>query len=257
MSLIGTPQGAHAGRVVVITGADSGLGLAFAQTFIDQGAQVALVVRTSTVATVEGVVAEHGWEDRSRVFGVNGLAASASDLMDQIDLAFGRMDVLVNNAGRRLVKRFEDVDGADWANLMDANARDPFFVSQAFAKALARSGSPGTIINIASQLGLVGARDYSLYSISKGALISLTRALAIELARQGVTVNAVAPGPTNTVRAGLLGDQDEVVEFLQRMPIVRRVEPSEIADAVSYLATNVGGAVTGHTLVVDGGWTAW
>ena len=99
----------------------------------------------------------------------------------------------------------------------------PGCLSQSVSSAMRGANSRGAIINVASQLGIVAARDYSLYSITKGGLISMTKSLAVELARYGISVNAVAPGPTNTAKAGLLRDEDDVVDFLQRMPLARRV----------------------------------
>lgn len=246
------------GRVAIITGADSGLGLAFADRLIAAGARIAMVARRAAAPALDPAIAERGWEGAARPFYIDAsLADAADDLLDAVFEEFGRMDVLINNAGIRSRKRFAEIDARDWDEVVAANMRDPFFLSQKFAARLLARGAKGAIVNVASQLGIVAARDYSLYCISKGGLISMTKAMAIELARDGISVNAVAPGPTNTVKAGLLSDEDEVIDFLQRMPIGRRVEQMEVADAVAYLATTAGGAVTGHVLVVDGGWTIW
>ena len=244
------------GRVVLITGADSGLGAIFVERFLNLGARVILVARENHFDEIMELINSKGWANIARAIGIDLTEIGAIDrLLAALLSKTDHIDVLINNAGFRLKKELDNITESDWRQLIDWNMRVPFFLSQKVSLAMRRAKTRGTIINVASQLGIVAARDYSLYGISKAGLIGITKSLATELARYGISVNAVAPGPTNTAKAGLLRDETDVIDFLHRMPIARRVEPSEIADAVEFLAANPGGAVTGHTLVVDGGWT--
>ncbi len=245
------------GKVVMITGADSGLGLAFAERFYDRGAKLILLTQQVHFVDLESIVREKGWDRSSRIHVVDfSNILCYSSVASEAFEREGRIDVLINNIGKRLKKSLFDVTVEDWDLLVDANMKIPFFLSQAVAKKMVEAQLLGSIINISSQLGVVSSYDHSIYSTTKGGLISLTRAMAIDLARFNVSVNSVAPGPINTIASGLFANDDEVLDFLQRMPILRRVELSEVVDAVEYLGASAGGAVTGHTLVVDGGWTS-
>jgi NAD(P)-dependent dehydrogenase (short-subunit alcohol dehydrogenase family) len=245
-------------KVVVITGADSGLGRVFTERFAESEACLALVMQSKDFDEVQEFIVSNKLETRARIFVADLTEQGAVDTTTRSIIDhFKRIDILINNAGMRQKKTIFEVDETDWDASVSINMKVPFFFTQRVAELMIKLGINGSIINISSQLGLVAARDYSIYCISKAGLISLTKALAIELARYNISVNSVAPGPTNTFNASLLRDENDVVDFLQRMPIARRVEPSEVADAVEYLARNPGGAVTGHTLVVDGGWTIW
>jgi NAD(P)-dependent dehydrogenase (short-subunit alcohol dehydrogenase family) len=246
----------YRGKLVLITGAESGLGGVFAERFISLGAFVALAIQETHRERIEDLIRCKDWTNVAQAVPVDFDQSGAIDnLVSNIVAKTGRIDVLINNAGLRLKKELELITEEDWQSLVDLNMKVPFFLSQKVSSVMRNANARGAIINIASQLGIVAARDYSLYSITKAALIGMTRSLALELARYGISVNAVAPGPTNTAKAGLLRDEDDVVDFLQGTPLTRRVEPFEVADAVEFLAANPGGALTGHTLVVDGGWT--
>jgi 2-deoxy-D-gluconate 3-dehydrogenase len=244
-------------KSVLITGAESGLGQSFAARLLQLGATVTLTVRSQAGVRIRDTFEE---SFRGRVY------VEVLDLQDlervealpaRVVACTGTLDVVINNAGARLRKKFGSVTATEWDELAGINVRTPYFLSQSAAKVMMASDRPGAIVNIASQLGMVAARDYSLYCVTKAGLVAQTRALAVELARDRISVNAVAPGPTNTSSAGLLANDDDALDFLRRMPIGRRVEPIEVTDAVVFLASQVGGALTGHTLVVDGGWTLW
>jgi NAD(P)-dependent dehydrogenase (short-subunit alcohol dehydrogenase family) len=249
-------QNSYHGKLVLITGADSGLGRIFAERFVSLGASVALVVSENGLQQIKQFIHCKGWSGVAQPVSVDfDQPGTIDSLISNIVERTGRIDVLINNAGIRLKKELELITEEDWRSLVDLNMKVPFFLSQKVSNVMRSTNTPGAIINIASQLGIVAARDYSLYCVTKSGLIGMTKSLAVELARYRISVNAVAPGPTNTAKAGLLRDEDDVIDFLQGMPLARRIEPFEIADAVEFLAANPGGALTGHTLVVDGGWT--
>ena len=170
----------------------------------------------------------------------------------------GGLDILVNNAGIRRRAPALEVTEEDWDAVMDTNLKGAFFCAQAAARLMIPQGY-GRIINIASQMALVGATNRAAYCASKGGLLNLTRVLALEWAQHGITVNAIGPGPTLTpgVVEAETRDADEVeAELLVKMPLGRRMDPEELVGAAIYLASESAGATTGQMLVVDGGWTA-
>jgi 2-deoxy-D-gluconate 3-dehydrogenase len=171
---------------------------------------------------------------------------------------FGRLDLLVNNAGSNLRKIAVDVTWADWDAVMASNLRGAFFLSQQLGRRLIAAGRPGDIVNIASTHGLVGAAERSTYGIAKGALIQMTRMLAIEWAEYGIRINAIAPGRLDTrspSRAARTDDPSYMQAMLARIPLHRLATVDEVAAAVCYLASPQAASLTGQTLVLDGGIT--
>jgi gluconate 5-dehydrogenase len=249
-----------AGQIALVTGATRGLGLSMARALGEQGATVLLCGRElnnveSAVAGLraDGIKAD-GWAiDLSD-------AGQAEGLIGQVVQAHGRIDVLVNNAGTAWAGRAEDMPLAAWDKLMALNVRAPFVLCQAAGKLSMIPRRSGRIINIASIAGLAGNRagtaDTLGYSSSKGALISLTRALAAEWGQYGIRVNAIAPGffPTR-MTAGLLQQQGE--EALARhAPLNRLGDEDDLKGAVVLLASAAGKHITGQVLAVDGGMSA-
>ena len=241
------------GAVALITGADSGLGRAIAAELYRRGAQLILSIRDNASGKAElypEIPCAHKRiisADLSNVVEIEHMVAAAHQV-------HGRLDVVVNNAGVRFAKRTVETEPTEWERVINVNARAPFFVCKEASRYMIQGSRGGSIINISSQLGVVAARDMSLYCISKAALIALTKSFALDLAQHRISVNCVAPGTTNTMEAGLMKTAEEVYDFVARSPLGRRIEMSEVAQAVAYLAESKG-AVTGHTLVVDGGWT--
>lgn len=240
------------GKVVLVTGAGRGLGRPIANAMAARGANVIACGRTP--ADLEAVVAEV--EER----GSQGLALTM-DVRDAggVKLAvaqgirhFGRLDVVVNNAGVSLRKDAEDVTLEEWHRVMDTNVSGPFFVAQAAAQHMLEHGG-GSIVNVASFLGAVAHPALSTYCISKGAVIQMTRALAAAWAGRGVRVNAVAPGyidsPLNAYRIGTPLEQ----EVLAATPMHRWGQVEDVAMACVFLASAAASFITGHVLTVDGG----
>jgi 2-deoxy-D-gluconate 3-dehydrogenase len=187
-----------------------------------------------------------------------GSQSSIERAMADVASAFGRVDLLVNNAGSNLRKLAVDVTWADWDAVMASNLRGAFFLSQQFGRRLIAAGRPGDIVNIASTHGLVGAAERSTYGIAKGALIQMTRMLAIEWAEYGIRINAIAPGRLDTrspSRAARTEDQSYMQAMLARVPLHRLATVDEVAASVCYLASPQAASLTGQTLVLDGGIT--
>jgi NAD(P)-dependent dehydrogenase (short-subunit alcohol dehydrogenase family) len=168
--------------------------------------------------------------------------------------ALGEIDLLVNNAGRSLVKPVVEVQWAEWDDVMNTNLRGAFFLSQKFARHWFGRGRPGCIVSLGSTHGVIGIAQRSVYGISKAGIIHMTRMLAIEWAERNIRVNAIAPTTVLTPsREKMLSDSAVRQGMLERIPTRRFATPEEVAGAVLYLASPAAASVTGHTLFVDGG----
>jgi NAD(P)-dependent dehydrogenase (short-subunit alcohol dehydrogenase family) len=171
--------------------------------------------------------------------------------------AHGRIDVLVNNAGLGFARAAFDVTEADWDEMMAVNLRGVFFMSKAVARTMAAAARGGRIINISSQGGLVGLPDAAVYCASKGGLNMLTKTLALEWAKEAITVNAIAPTFIYTPgTAPILDEPTMRASVLGKIPLGKFALTDDVAGAIVYLASDAGRMVTGTVLVVDGGWTA-
>jgi NAD(P)-dependent dehydrogenase (short-subunit alcohol dehydrogenase family) len=244
-------------RVALVTGAATGLGRAQAVALAAHGAHVAVSDRpgVSTDDTAGGVRA-HGvqaWQVDLDVTAVEQVRAAMDDILEH----FGRVDIVVNNAGINRPVPGLEVSPELWDEHFAVNVKGGFFVAQAAAPHMIARGW-GRIIFISSQSGLVGIPGQPVYCSSKGAIINLVRTLGVEWARHGLTVNAVAPTfvETNLTRKRL--QDPEFREYvLRQIPGGKLAQPDDVAAAVVYLASEQAGMVTGTTLSVDGGWTAW
>jgi cyclopentanol dehydrogenase len=233
------------------------MGAAEARMFASEGASVVI----GDVLEDEGrrVAAEIGEAGGQALF-VALDVTSESQWRDAIDAAvssFGRLDVLVNNAGIGGGGNVEETTEADWDRTMDINAKGVFLGTKTAIPAMRRSGG-GSIINISSQLGIVGVDNSSpQYQASKGAVRLLTKSTAIQYAREGIRANSVHPGPivTPMTEAGR-ADQDRYDLTVSRIPLGRYGEPEDVAYGVLFLASDESSFMTGSELVIDGGWVA-
>lgn len=248
------------GRVVLMTGAAQGIGRALAVGMASAGATLALTDRPSMrrdLAAVQAIIEADG--GRAACFELDVLDTPAiAPAMQQVLDQWGRLDVLVNNAGTGITRAALDVTEADWDRILDLNLKGQFFCAQAAARLMGHQGG-GRIINIASTHALIALPNGSPYIASKGGVASLTRSLALEWVKLGVHVNAIAPGPVHTdykARADQeLGRTPEAIQedMQRRVPLGRRLLPEELVGAAIYLASPASEAVVGHMLVVDGG----
>ena len=242
------------GRVAAVTGANTGIGQAIAVALAAAGADVALIGRTPATDTVEqvralGRRAEIVSADLSTIEPVERVVA---ETLDQL----GRLDILVNNAG--IIRRADAVDFTeeDWDAVVDTNLKSVFFLSQAAGRHMIAQGR-GRIINIASMLTFQGGVRVPSYTASKSGIGGLTKLLANEWARHGVTVNAIAPGyiATNNT-AALQADPARNTAIVDRIPAGRWGDPADLGGAAVFLASDAAAYVQGHILAVDGGWLA-
>lgn len=252
------------GKTAIVTGAGSGIGREIALLYARQGAQVVVAdVNTEAAEAVGAEVAAQGGKATAQVLNVADDAQAQATVAATVQ-RYGRLDILVNNAGVSHVGNLLETSVEDWERLMAVNVRGVFLCSKhAVAQMLAQQPQGGVIVNIASVAGMIAVDRRFPYGASKGAVISMTRSIAIDFVTQGIRVNAICPGTVETpfvegyLARNFPDAKEEVRQQLHaRQPIGRMGRPDEIANAALYLASDEAAFVTGSTLVIDGGWTA-
>lgn len=244
------------GRTALVTGAARGLGRAIALALADAGADVSLGLRDpSSADDLAKEIRSMGRESFSVAMDVLDLAQIRTAVDAVVD-RFGRLDVLVNNAGLGPENLAEDVTEADYDLTFGVNVKGAFFASQAAGRVMMRQGG-GRIVNISSQAGLVALPTESVYCMTKAALCHLTKCLALEWGKHSINVNAVAPTFIRTPGTEpALADPEFRAEVVAKIAALHRIgEPGDVTGAVVFLASPAASLITGTTLVVDGGWT--
>ena len=243
------------GKAAVVTGASRGIGKAIALRLASEGAAVYLAA-DGTEAELEDVAqacraagapdAAWGLHDLSQAKAAEAMIAAAHQRMK-------RIDILVNNAGIRVRKAFGEISREEFDRVVSVNLASPFFASQAVVPIMRAQGG-GHVVHIASQLGIVASRYGAPYNVTKAGLIQLTRSMALELAAEGIRVNAVCPGPIST--EGFLAGRNpgELEQRARDVPIGRFGTVEEVAGVVAFLVSKDAAYVAGHALVMDGGY---
>jgi NAD(P)-dependent dehydrogenase (short-subunit alcohol dehydrogenase family) len=243
-------------RVAVITGAAQGIGRRTAEVLAARGYGLALIDIQSTEGTRE-TVRKLG-ADAIEELGDVSNEEQVDRIAEAVQTHYGRVDVLVNNAGISLIRPAEETGASEWRRVLEVNLTGPFLLCRSFGRLMLRQGQ-GSIVNVASVAGLAGIGDRAAYNASKHGLIGLTRTLAAEWGGRGVRSNAVCPGWVKTEMdvadqaGGSYTDQD----IERRVPMARFANPTDIAEAIAFLADpKLSGFVNGQALPVDGGWLA-
>ena len=247
-------------KVAVVTGASRGIGRGIARAFAREGARVAALARTGddlrrTVEMMDGDAGSH-----LAVTCDVTIPDQVASAIDQVRDSLGGPDILVNNAGtRQNFARLDELDADEWRSTIEGNLSSVFYVSQAAAIPMIARGS-GSIVNVASIAGPVAFARIGAYTAAKAGVIALTKVMAVEWAEFGIRANAVAPGWTESpMNHELRTDPSnrELFESIRDQALLKRFAvPSEVADAVLFLAGATGSYITGETLIVDGGWVA-
>lgn len=245
-------------KVVVVTGAGRGIGRVIAVDAFKCGARLAIGSRTTgELETLKDEIEDAGGECMMGSLDVTQVN-SIRQFLDGVIEHYGRIDVLINNADYNKLAKIVDYDEELYDLIVDANLKNVFFCSQMAAQQMIAQGDGGAIVNISSQAGVVGAPERGPYSGAKGGVNNMTRTMAAEWAEHGIRVNVVAPTVTRSPMAEqAMSDSQAFSDAVKTKNLLRGdlAEPEEISAPVIFLASQAASMITGHTLVVDGGWT--
>lgn len=250
-----------AGKVAFVTGGGTGIGRACARLFAGEGARVAISGRRAgLLAAVATEITSAGGEALSVPCDV-AESGQVEQAIRSVTARFGRLDIVVNSAGALLAATAEETSEADWDRLIDVNLKGTFLVSRAALPELRKAGK-GSIINIGSALGLVGMKKRTAYAAAKGGVTLLTKAMALDHAREGIRVNCICPAlvETELVRGLFEGAADPEAfrrARLEQIPLGRMGQPEDVAQLALFLASEESSWLTGAALPLDGGLTAY
>ncbi|MEE2659226.1 MAG: glucose 1-dehydrogenase [Candidatus Latescibacterota bacterium] len=243
------------GKVALVSGAGSGIGKAVALALAEAGADCVITELPDRLEALQPVVAEIERQGR-RAVPVALQLPDHSSIEDCIETAED-VDILVNNAGVNIPKAALDVTEDEWDTVQDVNLKGLFFLSQAVARRMIAAGKGGKIVNMASIMGAVGYYKRAAYCSSKAGVVNLTRVMALEWSEHNIQVNAVGPTFVLTpLTQSTFDDPTMRKDLLSRIPAGRVGQPEDVVGAVAFLASSAADMITGHTLMVDGGWTA-
>ncbi|SFM27115.1 gluconate 5-dehydrogenase [Paenibacillus sp. 1_12] len=245
------------GQVALITGGAQGLGMVMAKALAGAGATLAVSSRNRNKAleAAEAIAEYSGHKALGLMADVTDTVQVNAMVQSVID-EFGRIDVLINNAGINIRKPIEEFADDEWDKVQNTNLKAPFLCTRAAAKQM-KQQRYGRVINVSSMLGSVALPERSAYCSSKGGLLQLTKVLALEFAPYNITVNALCPGPMATELNAVVMNNTEVNKFfLDNIALGRWGNPEEIAGAVIYMASGASSFMTGASMFIDGGWTA-
>lgn len=243
------------GRVALITGASKGLGRSMAMALGEAGADIVMVARGPVkLAEAEKDVADMGVRTLTVAADVT-VPEDVDKMVSQALAKFGKIDILVNNVGTYVGKPIEESTTEDWFNLINTNLTSTYLCCRAVGRHMIER-QRGKVVNMAAAIGALGAKNSSAYCASKGGVIQLTRALAVEWAKHHITVNAIAPGTMETEITAKMMEDPKVRKALEgKVPMGRIGQPSDLAGTVIFLSASGSDYVTGQTIFVDGGFS--
>lgn len=240
------------GKRAIVTGAGNGIGRATALRLADAGAAVAVIDRLDAAAARTAASIKAAGARALPIHADVTRRAQVEAMVARVAESWGGVDILVNNAGGSLTSAFLDLEEDEWDRVLNVNLKAAYLCARPVARLMAQQGG-GRIVNVSSNYGVTGSAPRAHYSAAKAGVIGLTKAMALDLAAHGITVNAVAPGPTATERVRGHYSAEEWAERGRGIPLGRTGEPEDIADAVLFLVGDRARYITGQTLHVNGG----